>query len=265
MKRKGLALITAISIASALLWIIGLGAVIQNQWFRPSTTKLAQTPTQQGSTQHKSAVVIAAIGDSLTRGTGDVDGKGYIGSVKEQLQKKTKKQIWLSNAGIKGQTSSQLLQQLNQPQIQRGIKEADIILMTIGGNDLFRGGRALQELQSQSIKKVEQRYISNLKKIYKKIRTVNNTADVYHIGLYDPFSDLRQAKATSHIVRQWNFDSAELAASFDRIVYVPTFDLFQLSVNDYLYSDHFHPNRKGYQLIGERAASLIHFSEEEKK
>ena len=73
------------------------------------------------------------------------------------------------------------------------------------------------------------------------------------------------ASTTSSIVRDWNFQSAETAASFENIVYVPTFDLFQLQVENYLYTDQFHPNTEGYMLIAERVASLINFEQEEKK
>jgi lysophospholipase L1-like esterase len=38
--------------------------------------------------------------------------------------------------------------------------------------------------------------------------------------------------------------------------------LFEQNVNDYLFSDKFHPNSEGYKLIGERLSSLIVFSEE---
>jgi lysophospholipase L1-like esterase len=65
------------------------------------------------------------------------------------------------------------------------------------------------------------------------------------------------------VVREWNFASAETAANYQKTVVVPTFDLFELNVNDYLYSDQFHPNSQGYKLIGERLATLITFSEGE--
>ncbi|MGG1575675.1 SGNH/GDSL hydrolase family protein [Fictibacillus sp. NRS-1165] len=271
MKKKGLSLITALSILSAFLWLAGLAWVIQDQFFSAGSHSMDtvkpdrdQTPSIPSDEKSKK-LHIAALGDSLTRGTGDPDGKGYIGYLKQELAKKTKKEIELSNSAIKGQTSKQLLDQVSQQQIKRQIKGADIILLTIGGNDLFRGGQALQQLNSQAINQTEEAYLNNLKELYKEIRSLNKTGTIYHVGLYNPFSDMEDSKKTSSIVRKWNYDSANAAAAFPNIIYVPTFDLFELHVNEYLFSDHFHPNKEGYQLIGERAASLIHFSEEEKK
>ncbi|MDN4524322.1 GDSL-type esterase/lipase family protein [Fictibacillus fluitans] len=271
MRKKGLSLITALSILSALVWLVGLAWVLQDQFFADGKSRQAETmqpdtpQKQKDNSSSAKKLQIAAIGDSLTRGTGDPDGKGYIGYLKEELAKKTKKEIELTNSAIKGQTSSQLIKQIQQPQIQRQIKNADVILLTIGGNDLFRGGQALEELDSQNINKTEDAYLSNLKAIYKEVRSLNKSGIVYHVGLYNPFSDMKDSKTTSGIVRKWNYDSANAAAAQPNIIYVPTFDLFELNVNDYLYSDHFHPNKQGYQLIGERTASLIRFSEEDQK
>ncbi|MBL5782725.1 hypothetical protein HV481_13275 [Bacillus sporothermodurans] len=114
-------------------------------------------------------------------------------------------------------------------------------------------------------KRAEQSYLKNLKNIYSTLRSINKKATIFHIGLYNPFMKMEQSKLTSEIVRQWNYDSAELAADYKEIVYVPTFDLFELNTNDYLFNDKFHPNAAGYQLIAERVASLITFSEEKSK
>ena len=55
-------------------------------------------------------VQVVALGDSLTRGTGDVSGKGYVGLVTSQLKEDLSPQeIIVSNLGINGQTSAQLL------------------------------------------------------------------------------------------------------------------------------------------------------------
>ena len=60
----------------------------------------------------------------------------------------------------------------------------------------------------------------------------------------------------NNVVRQWNNDTEEVLGTI-KIVFVPTYDLFQLSANDYLYSDKFHPNRAGYQLMADRLFPLI--------
>jgi lysophospholipase L1-like esterase len=73
---------------------------------------------------------------------------------------------------------------------------------------------------------------------------------------------LEDSDATNTVVRDWNYATEKLTGEFENMVFVPTFDLFQLSVNDYLYSDHFHPNQEGYQLISDRLAPLISWEEE---
>jgi len=142
-------------------------------------------------------------------------------------------------------------------EVQRQLEKADVILLTIGGNDLFRGGQGLIDFQSGDIAAIEKKYLNNLKFIFQQIRKHNDHANVFFIGLYNPFSEMDQGKEMSKVIRHWNYDSAEVSAAFPKIVFVPTFDLFELKVNDYLYSDKFHPNTKGYRLIAERVASLL--------
>ncbi|MGE6261084.1 SGNH/GDSL hydrolase family protein [Heyndrickxia sporothermodurans] len=265
MKKKLITLITFISIISAILCLFGLGWVLKDQWIEAKSSVISNQPTKKSIPSSDKNVQITALGDSLTRGTGDPEGKGYIGYMLDDLKKKSSKKLQLTNSAIKGQTTSQLLSQLQQEEIQRQIKGADIILLTIGGNDLFQGGQALVNLAQYDKKKVEKPYIANLKKIYSTIRSINKKATIFHIGLYNPFMDIEESKVTSEIVRMWNYDSANLAANYPKIVYVPTFDLFELNTNDYLFIDKFHPNAAGYKLIGERVASLITFSEEKSK
>ncbi|MEB6549559.1 SGNH/GDSL hydrolase family protein [Heyndrickxia sporothermodurans] len=265
MNKAFIKIISFVSVISALLCLFGLGWVLKDQWTEAKTIsppkQTAKTP--KITTNHQ--LQIAALGDSLTRGTGDPEGKGYVGYLIDGLENKANKKLLLTNSAIKGQTSKQLLSQIKQSEIQRQIKQADFILLTIGGNDLFQGGEALMNLDLNKEKKVEQQYLKNLKSIYSTLRSINKKATIFHIGLYNPFMKMEQSKLTSEIVRQWNYDSAELAADYKEIVYVPTFDLFELNTNDYLFNDKFHPNAAGYQLIAERVASLITFSEEKSK
>lgn len=247
-----------LSVFSFLIMLIGLGWTIQNQFFsRDGASNVIKKvePAEVKST--KKGKVVVALGDSLTRGTGDESGKGYIGYLVDELEEKSKEKISIHNYGVKGYRSAQLLNQVKQAEIQRQIKNADYILITIGGNDLFQSGQTFMNLDAKKIAQLRQGYIKNLEAVLKELRSINKEAVIFQIGLYNPFIDLNDAEATTKIVREWNFETSKLLDMDQKTIFVPTFDLFQISVNDYLYTDKFHPNAEGYRLIAERVASLI--------
>ncbi|PLR89865.1 GDSL family lipase [Bacillus sp. T33-2] len=241
---------------SFLLLLFGFGWTIQNHFFGdPAEQAVRSEPAKQEKS--RTGKTIVALGDSLTRGTGDADGKGYIGYLVDQLQEKSKEKITLHNLGVKGYRSEQLLSQVKESEIQRQIQQADAITITIGGNDLFQGGQTLVDLNNERISGLRQHYLLNLENIIAEVRAQNGEAMIFFVGLYNPFIDLNDAAMTTQAVRQWNFETSQLLDKHPQTVFVPTFDLFQLKVNDYLYSDKFHPNAEGYKLIAERVASLI--------
>ncbi|MEH7884241.1 SGNH/GDSL hydrolase family protein [Bacillus sp. JJ1609] len=258
MRKHSVKWVLIISVFSLLIMLIGLGWTIQNQFFSRGEASDAikkVEPAAEEST--KAGKVVVALGDSLTRGTGDASGKGYIGYLVDELEEKSKEKITLHNYGVKGYRSEQLLNQVKQAEIQRQIKNADYILITIGGNDLFQSGQTFMNLDAKKIAPLRQSYIRNLEAILKELRTINKEAVIFQIGLYNPFIDLNDAEVTTNIVREWNFETSKLLDMDQKTIFVPTFDLFQISVNDYLYTDKFHPNAEGYRLIAERVASLI--------
>jgi lysophospholipase L1-like esterase len=262
MKGKTVTFITMLSVLASGLWLLGLVWTMNDQFFSRPAGKTVSPISEAETEKETEGFRIVALGDSLTRGTGDQSGNGYVGYVMDELKNKADQPVILSNLAIKGQRSPQLADQLQQPEIQRQIQQADVIVMTIGGNDLFQSGKVLEDLSEEQVSTSKERYLAKLNQIFRDVRTLNQEAAVFHIGLYDPFNDLEDAKTTSKIVREWNFDSAQAAAAYEKIVSVPTYDLFELHVNEYLYSDKFHPNAEGYKLIAERVSSLITFSEE---
>lgn len=264
MKDKWVNIFLAVSALFCLLWISGLGWTLHNYFFNSSAQainlQVLQTrKSEQGAKTEPEAsgFQVLAMGDSLTRGTGDRTGKGYVGSVVELLKNKANGEVSLVNLGINGLRSDQLAKQVKQSEVQRQIQRADVILITIGGNDLFQGGQTLADLNLPVIEKLEGNYLSNLNTILTEIRTHNEDATVFLIGLYNPFLHLADSEITSKTVRDWNYQSEELCGAYPKTVFVPTYDLFQLKLNEYLYNDKFHPNDEGYRLIGERVAALI--------
>lgn len=256
MRKYIVQIITLISGLIFILFLAGLGWTIQYH-FSANDTKHTEKAAVKEDIVKPMGKTIVALGDSLTRGTGDESGKGYIGYLVEQLQEKSDEKITLYNLGVKGYRSGQLLNQVQQKSVQRELKQANQILITIGGNDLFQGGQALMDLNYNNVEKQRKDYLHNLELTIKEIRSSNQEATIFLVGLYNPFINLEYSKVTTQIVRQWNFETSQLLDEHKGTVFVPTFDLFQLKVDDYLYSDKFHPNAKGYQLIAERVASLI--------
>jgi lysophospholipase L1-like esterase len=257
LRKKWVGLITIASVLSCLLWVVGLGWVVTDYFSGPVSSAIQPVVPAEGAEMENDGFRILALGDSLTRGTGDSEGKGYVGYLIDHLKEKSDQNINLFNFGIKGLTSDELAEQMKQPEIQRQIQEADVILITIGGNDLFRGGQTLVELDLEHVKEIQEDYTKNITSVLSNSRSLNTQATIFLIGLYNPFIELGDAETISKIVRDWNYQSAEVSASFPKTVFVPTFDLFQLNVDDYLYTDKFHPNTEGYRLIAERVASLI--------
>ncbi|MCY9365775.1 GDSL-type esterase/lipase family protein, partial [Bacillus spizizenii] len=87
----------------------------------------------------KEDIVIAAVGDSLTEGVGDPDGKGYVGKVADSIRSdKQVKTVDVKNYAVKGNRSDDLLEKLKDKKVQKGIKDADYVFFTIGGNDLMK-------------------------------------------------------------------------------------------------------------------------------
>ncbi|MEV5025655.1 SGNH/GDSL hydrolase family protein [Paenibacillus sp. LPE1-1-1.1] len=255
MHSKKVRFITAFAALACLLWLFGLGWTLKDYLIGASGTASLPSEAEEPAIP-TSALKIVALGDSLTRGTGDIEGKGYVGYVSDRL-KEAGKEISLINLGIKGLTSPQLAEQMKGKEIIRQLGQADVILMTIGGNDLFLGGQTLSDVSEASIEGLEDSYLASLKTIIANIRAVNTEATVYLLGLYNPFSEFENGELLSDFVRGWNFKAAELLAQDANTVFVPTYDLFQLKINDYLFTDHFHPNEKGYRLMAERVAALI--------
>lgn len=257
MRKYSVQMTLIFSVLSLFLMMFGLGWTIQNQFFSNGVAEVVEKAKPEKEASKKDGKVVVALGDSLTRGTGDESGKGYIGYLVDELEEKSKEKITLHNFGVKGYRSNQLLNQVKQGEIQRQIKNADYILITIGGNDLFQSGQAFVDMDEKKITQSREGYLKNLQTVLEEIRSLNENAAIFHIGLYNPFIDLNDSELTTKIVRDWNYETNKLLDQQKQAIYVPTFDLFQLSVNDYLYTDKFHPNAEGYRLIAERVASLI--------
>ncbi|QAY66099.1 GDSL-type esterase/lipase family protein [Paenibacillus protaetiae] len=219
----------------------------------PARTKPAAVLADAGE------IKITAIGDSLTKGTGDPSGDGYVKQLMRGLQEETGKPVRLvNNLGIGGQQTAQLEQRLHSNGYQYALKQANLIVLTIGGNDLFRAAREAMNGKTdseQALTAIHKRLpdgLAHMKAILHTIRQTNPEAEVVYMGLYNPFYDIPRLKNGSLQVSEWNSEVYKLLQADDHMLMVPVYDLFEDRIGSYLSSDHFHPNHDGYGKMAER-------------
>lgn len=211
------------------------------------------TSSNPGTSSIKSGknIHLVAIGDSLAHGLGDASGRGFVGDVSQQYRSKGYT-IIQSNLGVDGQTSEGLLSEVHKASVQNLVHSANVILISIGGNDL-NNTAGLPNINKEKIAGAQVAFSTNLTEILTVIRKVNPESPIFVVGLYNPYDNIASARTgTDLVIQNWNAREEEIVAKFPKTVLVQTFDLFELHDDQLLYLDHFHPNENGYYLIAER-------------
>ncbi|KPN79729.1 SGNH superfamily hydrolase [Apilactobacillus kunkeei] len=245
-------------------------------------------------------VSFVALGDSLTQGVGDPKKTGgYVSRTKQALNKKGYKHVTTFNYGIAGQRSDQIDKRVqnNVKGLSSSLKKANIIVLTVGGNDL------LQSLQSNALVDGKDKFNSRMKqasityqakvnKLMNDIRKENKKAPIYVFGIYNPiyvyFANVnvinqyvdKYNQITSGVVlrnKKAHFvgitplsygqykskaQKEKLVESSDEVSFNPL-DILKLDdakgeLNNYISpDDHFHPNNKGYNYMTDRLVSQL--------
>lgn len=215
-------------------------------------------PAVQSAPAKKSGSrLLLVLGDSLSHGTGDPSGRGYAADVVTFLRRTGP--VESVNLAVAGVESSDLLALVEGANVKSLAASADLILLSVGGNDLSHSfGRAGAPAEAlTAVTAARARFAGNLRRILERIREANPSAPIRLVGLYQPFSgDGRDARIGASMVMSWNALIAETALGFASVSAIPVFDLFQGRA-DRLATDQFHPNRDGYRAIAERVIQSL--------
>jgi lysophospholipase L1-like esterase len=208
-------------------------------------------------------VRVLALGDSLTEGVGDHEQKGgYVSRLRQQLlQHKGVRTLSVINFGKRGLRISKLDDVVHEHVNE--VQQADLIFITIGGNDMMKIVRShFFDLSYTLFEKEQKRFAERLDHLLAMIRTYNPHATIVLVGLYNPFSNLLpNIPEISDVIDLWNNGSKAVLARYDRTIFVNVKDLFD-GRDDVLYSDQFHPNEVGYELIARRVYEQLQQHEE---
>lgn len=158
---------------------------------------------------------IICFGDSLTYGTGAGKEMDYPSQLSKMIGTP------VINAGVPGDTTARALQRLERDVLS---KSPDLVLITLGGNDLKNGV-------------AKDRAFQNLRIIVESIQ--NTGAGVILGGIKFPIRDRGFGRAYQELSEETG--AVLIANIFDGIM-----------GNRNLMSDPIHPNDAGYQIIAER-------------
>lgn len=245
----------AVGIASAGLFAAGAIAALSSRMGEPLAGKPAPTPAPVAAPPKGGAYLVVALGDSLTRGAGDAaGGGGYPARVARALEKEGRRPE-VVNLSVDGSETGDLLRRLSTAEVSRQVAAADLLLVSIGGNDLknaFPRGEGTEAATSALPRAREA-----LSAIVRRLRELNPRSPVRLVGLYDPGAgaDLdRQAGRRTLLL--WNTAFEELSLDQDGVLVVPIADLFD-GRPDRIASDRFHPGPSGYDEISARVVSTL--------
>ncbi|MGN7761862.1 GDSL-type esterase/lipase family protein [Paenibacillus sp. 22594] len=290
--------VSLISIAATIILLVGFVYAVKDVLYPKGEATLTILPEQTAAPVSATgeAIRIVALGDSLAKGTGDNEGSGYVKRTLDGLTAKGSKTSLIGNMGINGLTTAGLQSKLQQEGVKYALRQSNVILVSIGGNDLFRGSDLLgsgsegqqiatpdtespevgsmedgtrestgagiaegtEEITPESLLSALPEAAKRLNTILERISEINPEAQIYYLGLYNPFGDVPELLVPGNqAVTAWNNAAMDIINKHSNMTLVPTFDLFNRHLGKYLSSDHFHPNGDGYQRISERVMQAL--------
>lgn len=203
-----------------------------------------------------------ALGDSLTEGVGDELGQhGYVGRMQKEMETwKGVKSVTVTNTAKRGRRSDQLIDQIQSGKLDDALERADIISLTIGGNDLMKIVRAnITDLTKEVFDDKRPAFQQRYETIMQLIRERNPDAPIILIGIYNPLSIFTKEKSDMNtIMREWNSDIRGFANQDAHAVFINVEDLFDSNDNMVYHTDFFHPNAKGYDQMTARIIKTLH-------
>jgi lysophospholipase L1-like esterase len=221
---------------------------------------LENMPANPNITSSPNALHITAIGDSLTKGIGDEPSNdGFIQIIEDYLSSFSKGKYTIEKFGKRGNRTDQLIKRLDEDEMINSLRKADIVLITIGANDIMKiAKKNFLSLSYDDFAAEQKNYQHRLRQIFSKIRKINSTAHIYLIGLYNPFEEyFGDIPELEKIIDDWNWIGQMVVKSQPKATFIPIKNIFKNTNEGLLYEDNFHPNERGYQLIGKQVLQYI--------
>jgi lysophospholipase L1-like esterase len=251
-------------ISFVLLIGIGIAAWIyypqyQIQKIKKQAVKVNHTSTKTSyieyfRTTEGSQIHHLAIGDSIIRGWGASKNEDIVSQFSRKLEHQTHKEIIFQNNGINGITSGELNKLVQEGKFDEEIKNADIVTLNVGGNDILRVVKKTKDFYSavKTFEELQSHFSTNLEQIANRISTLNPEVTLVFLELYNPLSvDNKMYTIADKLLPTWNLNIYETANRYPSSVVIETTKVINSKKLQNISQDGVHPSSAGYSAISE--------------
>jgi len=152
---------------------------------------------------------IAVLGDSVAHGAGDESRRGGFAG-----------RLGALNFGVNGARTGVVLDLLRRADVRGAVRDADLVVVSIGGNDLY--GDALARLATIAAPSLAMEHtLDRVATIVERIHDANPAARVVLLGLYDPYRtpylDEQVARWDSRLIARFAHNLCNPIHFFSRI------------------------------------------------
>lgn len=200
-------------------------------WFylsHPSSSPQNHVHTEHQVKRVKKHIYLCAIGDSLTYGQGDErKNGGYVGVIAHKIRHHYHTKVSTVNYGVSGDRSDQILNRLeHQKQMRHDLRKADVITMTVGGNDLMQTLERIISTNSEKeinadVAKSGNQYQQKLTKLMGAIRKENPHAPIFVLSIYNPvYTYFANVTSITRSIAQWNRITSETIGEFNNTYFI---------------------------------------------
>jgi lysophospholipase L1-like esterase len=192
-----------------------------------------------------------ALGDSLAAGRTPygVDQDGYVDLLASRFEQ-SQYNVELYNYGVSGYRTTNVMAQLLNPSVQESIRNAELVTIDIGANDLLAELAKVQANPTFAptvLKGIGERIFVILSEVDK----INPDTKVYVMGYYNPFPHWpeQQQAALMPLLDAFN-QTIQSVASMNGDIFVPTAKVIERHEKEYLPNPaDIHLDIEGYQVV----------------
>lgn len=203
-----------------------------------------------------------ALGDSLASGHtpyGVVVSRGFTDIISEVLAEKNVLGSFTKKFASSGQTSAGLLETLKSTDVQKSLKNAELVTIISGANDFIEefynpvdGSIHVDLAKATALLDI---VAGNLTTAIREVKTLNPEADVYLYGYYFPLPHVQNLALKQQVQIAFNFANDRLAtvAKKEGAHFVEVGTIFDKNGAAYLENPaDIHPNEAGYQVLADQ-------------